>query len=101
MEIEITNDNFKKEVLEYDGTVIVDFYANWCMPCKMLAPIVEKVAGENNIKLAKVNVDENEALVREFGIMSIPVIHVYKKGQQTASFVGLVSESKLIDAIKD
>lgn len=101
MEVEIKNNNFKSEVLDYKGTVIVDFYANWCMPCKMLAPIIEKVATENNIKLAKVDVDENENLAREFGIMSIPTVYVYKNGERTSSFVGLIGENKLIEAIKD
>ena len=99
MEIEITNDNFKKEVLEYQGIVIVDFYANWCMPCKMLAPIIEKVAKEQNIKLAKVDCDENEQLCKDFGIMSIPAVFIFKNGQKVNSFVGVVSESKLLEAI--
>ena len=96
MEIEIINDNFKKEVLDYDGIVFVDFYANWCMPCKMLAPIVEKVARENNVKLAKVNVDENEDLVREFGIMSIPTLILFKEGEINKKQVGFVPKEVLM-----
>ena len=60
MEVDINKNNFETEVLNAKGTVIVDFYGTWCMPCKMLAPIVEKVVEENNFKLAKVDVDENE-----------------------------------------
>ena len=66
MEINITNENFKKEVLDSQELVIVDFYGTWCMPCKMLAPIVEKVCSEKNIKLAKVDIDENMELVKEY-----------------------------------
>ena len=60
MVVDINKDNFKNEVLGYEGLVIVDFYGTWCMPCRMLAPIVEKIAEEKNIKLAKVDIDENE-----------------------------------------
>ena len=60
MEVNINSQNFESEVLNFKGTVIVDFYGTWCMPCKMLAPIVEKVVADNNFKLAKVDVDENE-----------------------------------------
>ena len=59
MEVNINSSNFEKEVIEYKGTVIVDFYGSWCMPCKMIAPIVEKVVADNNFKLAKIDVDDN------------------------------------------
>lgn len=100
MEVIINNNNFKSEVLDYKGVVIVDFYGTWCMPCKMLAPIVEKVASEHNVKLAKIDVDENEQLVREFKIMSVPTLKIFKDGVETDTLVGLTSESKIIDTIK-
>lgn len=99
MEINITSDNFETEVLKYEGVVIVDFYGTWCMPCKMLAPIVEKVASENNIKLAKVDIDENEQLVREFKIVSVPTLKIFKNGQEVNTSVGLISEKRLLEII--
>ncbi len=99
MEVVVSKDNFKKEVLDYEGTVIVDFFGTWCMPCKMLKPIIEKVANENNYKLATIDVDDNEELAKEFSIMSIPHIKIFKNGVETNSSVGLISESKLIELI--
>ena len=95
MEIEFNKDNLKSEVLDYDGTVIVDFFGTWCMPCKMLKPIVEKVASDLNIKLATVDIDENEELVKEFGIMSVPTLKIFKNGKEVNSSVGVISETRL------
>ena len=100
LEVQITKDNFQKEVLDYKGTVILDFYGTWCMPCKMLAPIVEKVCEEHNIKLAKLDIDENEELVREFKIMSVPTLKIFKDGQEVQTSVGLVSENRILELIK-
>lgn len=99
MEVIINKDNFKEEVLDYKGTVIVDFFGTWCMPCKMLKPIVEKVANEHNCKLATIDVDDNEDLAKEFGIMSIPHLKIFKDGQEINSSVGLISENKLIELL--
>lgn len=100
MEVIINKDNFDKEVLKYEGTVIVDFYGTWCMPCKMLAPIVDKVVEENNIKLAKVDVDDNEDLVRQYGIMSVPTLLIFKNGEKIATSTGVVSENRILELIK-
>ena len=100
MEINITDNNFEKEVLNFKGTVIVDFYGTWCMPCKILAPIVEKVASENNIKLAKVDVDENETLVRQFKIMSVPTLLIFKDGKHVSTSSGVVSEARILELVK-
>ena len=100
MVIDITKENFESEVLKYQGIVIVDFYGTWCMPCKMLAPIVEKIVRENNIKLAKIDVDENEKLVREFKIMSVPTLKIFKNGIESATLVGLSSENKILELSK-
>ena len=101
---EVSDVNVQKEevtdVRLRKGDVIVDFYGTWCMPCKMLAPIVEKVAKDKNIKLAKVDVDENEKLVREFKIMSVPTLKIFKNGVETATLVGLTSENKIIESIE-
>ena len=99
MEVNITNENFENEVLNFNGTVIVDFYGVWCMPCKMLAPIVEKVASEKGIKLAKVDIDENEELIRRFNIVSVPTLKFFKNGIEINTSVGLISENRLLELL--
>ena len=100
MEVQITSKNFEKEVLKYKGTVILDFYGTWCMPCKMLAPVLEKIVQENDVKLAKVDVDENEELIKKYRIMSVPTIKIFKNGEEVGMFVGVVSEAKILELIK-
>ena len=88
-EITITSENFEAEVLKADKPVLLDFWASWCGPCKMLAPIVEEIANENtDIKVGKVNVDEQPQLAQQFGIMSIPTILVFKDGKVANQTVG-------------
>lgn len=99
MEVNISKDNWEQEVVKCGDTVIVDFYGTWCMPCKMLAPIVEKVAKEKNIKLAKVDIDENEELIRKFKIMSVPTLKIFKAGKEVGSSVGLISENRLLELL--
>ncbi|MDY5676920.1 MAG: thioredoxin [Eubacteriales bacterium] len=101
MEVKITKDNFKSEVLDCKDTVIVDFFGTWCMPCKMLRPIVDKVSNELNIKLATIDVDENEELIKEFGIMSVPTLKIFKNGKEVASSVGVISETKLKEMLNN
>ena len=100
MVVDINKDNFEKEVLESSGVVIVDFYGTWCMPCKILAPIVDKVVEDNNLKLAKVDVDNNHELVKQFGIMSVPTLVIFKDGKQTSISSGVVSEDRILELIK-
>ena len=84
------DDNFKLEVLETKGLVIVDFWASWCMPCLMLGPIIEELAHENqSVKFVKVNVDENPKTAESYNIMSIPNVIMFKDGKQIDSFVGV------------
>ena len=88
-EITITNKNFDQEVLASDKPVLVDFWATWCGPCRMLAPIVEEIAeSRSDIKVGKVNVDEEGELAVRFGISSIPTVMVLKNGELTAQSVG-------------
>ena len=101
MVIEINNENFEQEVLKSNKTVLIDFYAEWCGPCQMLSPIVEQVAQENdNIKVVKVNVDENQSLAVEFGIKSIPTLIVIKEGKEANRAVGMLSKTELLELIK-
>lgn len=100
MEVNITSENFEKEVLNSKGYVILDFYGTWCMPCKMLAPVLDKIANEHDVKLAKVDVDENEELIKRYKIMSVPTIKIFKDGDEIGMFVGVTSESKILELIK-
>jgi len=99
--LEFTDNNFEEEVLKSDKTVLIDFYADWCGPCKMMSPIVDEIAEENtNIKVGKVNVDDNMEVAEKYQIMSIPTIMVVKGGEVTKQFVGVTSKSEIEEAIK-
>lgn len=99
--LKISAENFKEEVLEDSKTVVVDFYADWCGPCKMLSPVIEAVAKEcENAKFVKINVDEAQDLAMEYNIMSIPTMIVIKNGQEVNRTVGLVDKSELLELIK-
>ena len=102
MAMEFTSANFTEEVLNSPIPVMVDFWATWCMPCKMLAPTVEELAEEANgaYKVGKVNVDAEPALAAQFGIMNIPTVLVFKNGQVVEKSVGLVQKSQLSDLLK-
>lgn len=100
-ELTITKDNFQKEVLESDKTVLVDFWASWCGPCRMLGPIVSEIAEENpEIKVGKVNVDEQPDLATQFNVMSIPFIAVFKYGKLYKSSVGVQPKESLLELVK-
>ena len=92
----ITKDNFQSEVLDYSGTVLIDFWADWCGPCRMLSPVIDEVAAENPaIKVGKVNVDAEQELAAQFGIMSIPTLLVFKNGQKSGESVGLIPKEQV------
>jgi thioredoxin 1 len=88
--LKITKDNFNKEVLNSNQTVLIDFWANWCGPCRMLSPIVDEIAEETtNVKICKVNVDEEPELSQAFQVMSIPMLAVVKNGKLVNKSVGV------------
>lgn len=89
-EIKITDANFEKEVINSDVPVLVDFWAEWCGPCKMLSPIISDIAEEyaGRVKVGKVNVDENPRLSMEFHVVSIPTVMLFKNGRAEATLVG-------------
>jgi len=98
--LKITNDNFNGEVLNSEKTTIVDFYADWCGPCKMMSPIIDKIAEENEgVKVGKLNVDEAGDLAAKYNVMSIPTIIVFKNGMEFKRFVGVTSKDNIISAI--
>ena len=93
-------DNFQDEVAK--GTVVVDFYADWCAPCRMIGPVLEQVAAENeDIKVVKVNVDENVELAGNFGVRGIPALFVLKDGKTVAQKAGFMPKDALVDWVKN
>ena len=95
--INITQDNFQAAVLENKNTVLLDFWASWCGPCKMLAPIVEGIAEEYSaVTLGKINVDEQMELAIQFGIVSIPTLIVYQDGKEVAKSIGYCSKADVL-----
>ncbi|MCK4437315.1 thioredoxin [bacterium] len=102
MEVEVTDANFKEEVLDSNLPVLVDFWAVWCAPCSMVAPVVEEIAKEyeGKLKVCKLNVDEAAAAASEYGIMSIPTLAIFKNGQIVEKIIGAVPKTALEEKIK-
>lgn len=102
MELKLNESNFAKEVLESDVPVMVDFWAEWCMPCRMLGPTIEEIANEANgkYKVGKVNVDENPGLSSTYGVMNIPTVLVFKNGNVAEKSIGVVPKAQLLNLLK-
>ena len=95
--LKITKDNFQAEVLEAKGTVLVDFWASWCGPCKMIGPIIDQIADEReDVKVCKVNVDDEQELAVQFKVMSIPTLLVFKDGQVVNQSLGAKSKAAIL-----
>ena len=92
----ITKDNFDAEVLKAEGTVLIDFWASWCGPCRMLSPIVDEVAeAHSDLKVGKINIDEEPELAERFGVMSIPTLMVFRNGEKIKDSVGVVPKEQI------
>lgn len=97
--IKLDNTTFSQEVKEKNGVVLVDFWADWCGPCKMLAPILDQVSLETTASICKVNVDEAPELAGEFGIRSIPTMIIFKDGEIVDKIVGLTQKEELLEKL--
>lgn len=100
--MKITTENFEKEVLNSEIPVLVDFFANWCSPCKMMSPVVEELAKEmeGKVKVYKVDTDEEQNLAIKYGIMSIPTFIVFKNGEPVNKAIGMRDKAELIELIE-
>lgn len=98
--LKISSDDFEQEVIKSDKTVLVDFYATWCAPCRMMSPILESIAEENsNIKVVKVDIDENQNLAIQYNVMSIPTMIVFKNGELVKTFVGVTAKEDIVESL--
>lgn len=102
MEVTLTSENFTEEVINSKLPVLVDFWATWCGPCRMLAPTIEEIAEEydGKVKVAKLNVDDAEDLAVSYGVSSIPTVMLFKNGEKVAQSVGYVEKEKLVALVE-
>lgn len=102
MALTFTEDNFNQEVLQSDKPVLVDFWATWCGPCRMIAPIIDQIATEmaGQVKVGKVDVDENNGLASTYGVRSIPTLVIVKGGQVVDTIVGATSKEAIVQKLK-
>ena len=100
--VHLTEENFDNEVMKSELPVLVDFWAEWCGPCRIISPIVEEIAKEYNgkLKVTKLNVDEAQELAIKYGVMSIPTLMVFKNGKIVDQVVGAMSKDQLVDKLK-
>ncbi len=98
--VTVTNDNFEKEVVNSSVPVLIDFWASWCGPCRMLSPVIEEIASEvKDKKICKVNVDEQPELARKFGVMSIPTLVVMNKGELVKKSLGVQPKNAVLSML--
>ena len=101
MALRINKDNFEEEVLKSDKKVLVDFWADWCGPCKMMAPIVEALSEElSDVKVCHINIDENIDIAQKYRVMSIPTFIAFKGGEESGRQIGAIPKTALVDLVK-
>lgn len=99
--IKITTENFEQEVLQSEKPVLVDFYADWCGPCKMMAPVIEEISNEiTDAKVGKLNIDEEMEIAQKYGVMSIPTFIVFKDGEAVKKDLGAKPKSAVLEMLK-
>ena len=103
MEVKLSNENFNKEVLNSEKPVLVDFWATWCGPCKMIAPIISEISEEfnNKVKVGKVNVDEEKELAIKYGISSIPTLVIFKDGKMAKTLIGFRPKEEIKEVLNN
>ena len=99
MAAEVSESTFQEEVLDSEGRVLVDFWAEWCGPCHAVAPVLDRIADEHGMKLVKVNIDHEQGLASRFGVSSIPMMMIFEKGEPQASAVGAMPKGALERAL--
>lgn len=101
--LELTRDNFESEVLKSDKPVVVDFWATWCMPCKMIAPVIEEIGKEyhGKCKVCKLNIDDAMGVATRFGVMNIPTVIFFKDGSEFTRMVGVVSRDNIVKKVEE
>ncbi len=99
--INLTEENFEKEVLDVKGTVLVDFHAKWCMPCKAMSPVLDEMVGDGvDFKVCKLDIDEAMKIARKYRVMSVPTFLVFKDGEKVTEKVGGMSKEEILELVK-
>ena len=96
---DVTGDSYSKEIENYDGTILIDFFADWCTPCKMISPMIEDIAQNTDVKICKINVESEKELAKKIGIMSIPTLVVMKNGTVLNRSIGVTGKKAIMDML--